>query len=260
MNVIILAAGFFPELHPMSLTRPGSLMNVAGRPLLEWFLANTLPDSGIHSVCIVTNELYAHPFKSWAKQCPLFLERGITIEIQSNGVRTPDECRGALYDLRDGMAGLQDGEVLVLGGDNLVFKPLAGFLEWSRKRSAPSVVISEASSIERTRELSSAAMDATGRLTYFEEKPLEPQSTQCGALVYYFPQGMNKTLDQYLSQGGNPDRPGRFIEWLVKNFSSAYGWRFDGLWFDVANPNTLEEAHRILTKSNDPAGSSHHRL
>lgn len=260
MKVIILAAGFFPKLHPMSLTRPGSLLNVAGRPLLEWFLENALPESGIDGVCIVTNELYAPHFNSWAKKCSLFLARGVPIEIHSNGARTPEEGRGALYDLRAGMAGLQDCEFLVLGGDNVVFKPLAGFLEWSRKRSAPSVVISEAASIERARELSSAAMDATGRLTYFEEKPLEPKSTQCGALVYYLPPGMIPVLEQYLNQGGNPDRPGRFIEWLVRNFSSAYGWWFDGLWFDVANPNTLEEAHRILTKSNDPVGSSHHRL
>ena len=40
MNVIILAAGYATRLYPLTLDKAKPLLEVAGRPIIEWVLAN----------------------------------------------------------------------------------------------------------------------------------------------------------------------------------------------------------------------------
>lgn len=256
MNVIILAAGFFEELHPMSLTRPGSLLTVGGRPLLEWFLDRALPPSAINRVLIVTNSVYAGHFRAWIAGGGFFSERGLQAEVISNGASSVVESRGAVYDMLVGLNRLPDSEdCLVLGGDNFVFKSLEGFIDWASERKGISIVTCDGMSIDRVRQLSSVETNEEGQITHFEEKPLHPRSTLSAALIYYFPSGSADRVAAFLRQGRNPDRPGRFVEWMVNNYPPVFGWHYDGAWYDISNSHTLEEVDRILTQSGGSSGT-----
>ena len=50
MNILILAAGYATRLHPLTLTRAKPLLEVAGKPMMEWVIDNLAPISGIEKV------------------------------------------------------------------------------------------------------------------------------------------------------------------------------------------------------------------
>ena len=66
MNILILAAGYATRLYPLTLHKAKPLLDVAGKPMVEWVLDNLAPIPGIHTVYIVTNDKFAADFQSWA--------------------------------------------------------------------------------------------------------------------------------------------------------------------------------------------------
>ncbi len=68
MNVLILAAGYATRLYPLTLTKAKPLLDVAGKPMIEWVLDNLAPVPGIGTVYVVTNNKFAHDFQTWAEQ------------------------------------------------------------------------------------------------------------------------------------------------------------------------------------------------
>ena len=66
MNVLILAAGYATRLYPLTLSKAKPLLEVAGKPMIEWVLDNLAPIPDIGTVYVVTNDKFADDFKAWA--------------------------------------------------------------------------------------------------------------------------------------------------------------------------------------------------
>ena len=66
MNVLILAAGYATRLYPLTLTKAKPLLDVAGKPMIEWVMDNLGPVEGIDTVYVVTNSKFASDFQEWA--------------------------------------------------------------------------------------------------------------------------------------------------------------------------------------------------
>src|SRR3712207_4858404 len=66
MNVLILAAGYATRLYPLTLTKAKPLLEVAGKPMLEWVIDNLAPVPDIDTIYIVTNNKFAKDFQAWA--------------------------------------------------------------------------------------------------------------------------------------------------------------------------------------------------
>ena len=60
MNVLILAAGYATRLYPLTLNKAKPLLEVAGKPMIEWVLDNLAPIPDLGTVYIVTNNKFAH--------------------------------------------------------------------------------------------------------------------------------------------------------------------------------------------------------
>jgi glucose-1-phosphate thymidylyltransferase len=91
------------------------------------------------------------------------------------------------------------------------------------------------------------SVDASGRITRFEEKPKEPASTLIGIALYFYPRATLPLIRQYVAEGNNPDQPGRLIQWLYPR-TPVFTWSVPGLWYDIGSKETLEEANRIFAK------------
>ena len=68
MNVLILAAGYATRLYPLTLTKAKPLLEVAGKPMIEWVLDNLAPVPEIETVYVVTNHKFARDFETWSEQ------------------------------------------------------------------------------------------------------------------------------------------------------------------------------------------------
>ena len=58
MKLLVLAAGYATRLYPLTLHKAKSLLEVAGRPMIEHALATTEGVAGLDRIYVVTNEKF----------------------------------------------------------------------------------------------------------------------------------------------------------------------------------------------------------
>lgn len=140
-----------------------------------------------------------------------------------------------------------DDDVIVVAGDNLFSEKLSGFGQYCRERKAPVLAVYDVGDLEQIKKYNSITLDGDGRITFFEEKPKTPTSTLTGIALYYYPKNTLPLIKQYISEGNNPDQPGRLIQWLYPRLP-VYTWKVPGLWYDIGSKETLEEANLIFAR------------
>lgn len=247
MKVIILAAGYATRLYPLTLNQPKPLLDVAGKPMIEHVIDNLAPIEGIDGICVVTNEKFAGHFQKWADHYRANkAELNFTI---INDHSTDDSNKlGAIGDLHLVLTREKiDDDVIVVAGDNLFNVSLADFGKVCRAKNAPVLAVYDVGNLEEIKKYNAITMDAAGRITFFEEKPKQPQSTVTGIALYYYPRAVLPLIKQYVAEGNNPDQPGRLVQWLYPRLP-FYTWRVPGLWYDIGSKETLEEANRIFAR------------
>src|SRR5207253_3491836 len=67
MNVLILAAGYATRLYPLTLNKAKPLLDVAGKPMVEWVVENLRGVAEIETIYIVTNAKFFADIEAWAK-------------------------------------------------------------------------------------------------------------------------------------------------------------------------------------------------
>ena len=250
MKVIILAAGYATRLYPLTLNQPKPLLNVAGKPMVDHVIDNltTIPDIDI--VYVVTNDKFADHFQRWADDYPH--SHHFSFKIVNDGTTDETNRLGAIGDMNLVMTknGIND-DVIVVGGDNLFSDDLFEFGEFCREKSAPVLAVYDVGDLEEIRKYNSIEIDDNGRITFFEEKPAQPKSTLTGIALYYYPKSSLPLIRQYITEGNNPDQPGRLVQWMYTRVP-FYTWKVPGLWFDVGSKETLEEANTVFGKLRRP--------
>ncbi|PWU25106.1 MAG: nucleoside-diphosphate-sugar pyrophosphorylase [Candidatus Rokuibacteriota bacterium] len=234
---MILAAGYATRLYPLTLDTPKPLLEVGGRAMVENVLEAAEPLAADRTY-LVTNSKFAGQFREWAS--------GYQREVRILDDGTTDDAGrlGAIGDMALSVEREQiDDDLVVIAGDNLFAERLEGF---PPRRDAPVLGVYDVGDLERIREYNAIELDGEGRIAFFEEKPAQPRSTLTGIALYFYPRQRLPEIGRYLSEGGNPDQPGRLVEWLYPQ-TPVYAWRVLGLWFDIGSKDQLAEADRIFS-------------
>lgn len=245
MNVLILAAGYATRLYPLTLTKAKPLLEVAGKPMIEWVLDNLAPVPNIETVFVVTNNKFAHDFQTWSEQYQRRSAK-LRVKIINDGSKDDSDKLGAIGDvnlvlIREDLA--QD-DLLIVAGDNLFSNPLTDFVAQAHGSEA-TLATYDVGNLEAIKKYSAITTDADGVLTSFEEKPEEPKSTLTGIALYYFARDTVPLFTTYLAAGNNPDQPGRFIQWLHTR-KRVRTHQIRGTWFDIGSKETLDEANELF--------------
>lgn len=245
MNVLILAAGYATRLYPLTLTKAKPLLEVAGKPMIEWVLDNLAPVPDIEMVYVVTNNKFAADFQSWSEQ---YQQRGskLQFKIINDGSTDDADKLGAIGDInlvlvRENLAG---SDLIVVAGDNLFSEPLTEFAQHARGSEA-TLATYDVGNLEAIKKYSAITTDNNGVITSFEEKPSDPKSTLTGIALYYFSRETIPLFTTYIAAGNNPDQPGRFIQWLYQR-KPVKTFQITGTWFDIGSKESLEEANRVF--------------
>jgi glucose-1-phosphate thymidylyltransferase len=247
MKVIILAAGYATRLYPLTLHQPKPLLDIAGQPMIEHVIDNLAPIDGIDGICVVTNEKFAGHFQKWADHYRATKAK-LNFTIINDHSTDDTNKLGAIGDLHLVLTREKiDDDVIVVAGDNLFNVSLAEFGKVCRAKNAPVLAVYDVGNLEEIKKYNAITMDGDGRITFFEEKPQQPQSTLTGIALYYYPRAVLPLIKQYVTEGNNPDQPGRLVQWLYPRIP-FYTWRVPGLWFDIGSKETLEEANRIFAR------------
>ena len=50
-----------------------------------------------------------------------------------------------------------------------------------------------------------------------------------------------KKFDEYIANKNNPDSPGYFMQWLVKNKNKVHAVVYDDFWYDIGTHDSYKE-------------------
>jgi glucose-1-phosphate thymidylyltransferase len=248
MNVIILAAGYATRLHPLTLSKAKPLLEVAGKPIIEWVMDNLAAVPAVKMFYVVTNDKFAKDFQDWAKG---YTHRhpNLKLKVINDGTTSDSDKLGAIGDINLVITReeLTNDDLLIVAGDNLFSEPLTEFV--AKARGAKAVLATyDVGDLEAVKKYSNITTDDEGVITDFEEKPPKPKDTLAGIALYYFSRETVPMFTTYTAAGNNPDQPGRFIQWLYQQ-TPVKTQQIRGTWFDIGSKETLEQANRVFGKS-----------
>ncbi len=238
VSVVLLAAGYGTRLYPLTKNRSKALLPLVGeKVILDAIVDQVKAVPGLSKVTLVTNHVFADHFREWQRRA------GVPIDIIDDGTSTPETRLGAIRDLLLCVERLKPPtDVLVLGTDNLFTWSLADFVQSAQaKRPASTMAVREVPTIQEAKKLGIVELGPDQRIVRFVEKPAEPPSRLAALCIYYFPRTMHQRFREFLDGGGNPDAPGFFMEWLVRN-DRLFGYVADGEWLDIGSQETYQEA------------------
>ena len=172
-KALLLAGGLGTRLRPLTDATPKCLVEVGGRPLLDyWF--DTLGAAGVHDVLINTHHL------------PGPVDRFLALKNQQ-GFRAIASFEPTLLGSA-GTIAAQPGwaddaeDVLIIYADNLSDLNVTALLQAHREHGqAMTMLLFRA---PEPKACGIAVLDATGLVTAFEEKPAAPKSDLANAGVY----------------------------------------------------------------------------
>ncbi len=247
MNILILAAGYATRLYPLTLNKAKPLLDVAGKPMIEWVLDNLAPIPDIENVFVVTNDKFAADFQAWADGYAAKQPK-LQFKIINDNSKSDTDKLGAIGDINLVIAreDLTASDLIVVAGDNLFSQSLESFAE-AVKGKAAVLATYDVGDLESIKKYNAIETNAEGVITHFEEKPAEPKSTKTGIALYYFSKETVSLFPTYIAAGNNPDQPGRFIQWLYTR-TPVHTWEVPGIWFDIGSKETLDEANRIFAE------------
>ncbi len=247
MNVLILAAGYATRLYPLTLDKAKPLLEVAGKPMIEWVMDNLAPVPDLETIYLVTNNKFAQSFQEWADHYKT-RHPELRFKIVNDGSTSDSDKLGAIGDINLVVTRekLESTDLIIVAGDNLFSEPLTDFVAAARS-SVAMLATYDVGDLEAIKKYANIAIDADGVIAQFEEKPAKPHSTLAGIALYYFSKETLPLFATYIAAGNNPDQPGRFIQWLYTR-KPVKTFQIRGTWFDIGSKETLEEANQIFAQ------------
>lgn len=247
MNILILAAGYATRLYPLTENRAKPLLEVAGKPMIEWVLDNLADIPDIDRVYVVTNNKFAKAFEEWSAA---YRAKGAKMQftIVNDGSTSDSDKLGAIGDIHHVLKtqGISGTDLLVVAGDNLFSHPVGAFAA-AAKANPVTLALYDVGNLEEIRKYNNVSTDSAGVITHFEEKPANPTTTKTGIALYYYRKDVLPMIETYVAEGNNTDQPGRLIQWLYPR-TKVGTWDVPGTWFDIGSKETLIEANEVFKK------------
>ncbi len=240
MKALILAAGYATRLYPLTKEYPKPLLEVKGRPIIDYIVDKFKNIPVIDEIYVVTNSKFIRVFRRWAKA----LESPKKITLIDDLTKNNRDRLGAIGDIDFVIKkkGIKE-DLLVIGGDNLFNGRLKGFLDFSRRHhGAPCIGLYRLKKRKDAGRYGVAKLNSRKAVISFIEKPKHPQSCLVAMCLYYMPKDSLGLIKEYMRNNKKQaDTTGGYIAWL-KGRVDVYGYVFKGYWFDIGDYKYLNAA------------------
>lgn len=237
MKCLILAAGYATRLYPLTENFPKPLLEVAGKPILDWLIDDISKAGLIDEYIIISNHKFVHIFEEWAKGRYTVIDDGTT----SNETRL-----GAVKDIQFAIDQLQlDDDMLVMAGDNLLDFSLAEFVQYAKAKNATCVMRYFEPDELRLRKSGVIEINDDGLILSMQEKPVTPKSNWCVPAFYYYTRQDSHLIKKGIDSGCGTDAPGSFIAWLSTQ-THVYSWPMPGKRYDIGSLESYEAVKQVF--------------
>lgn len=247
MNAVILCAGFATRMYPLTRTFPKPLLEVAGKPVLDYLMEQILTLRGIEGVHIVTNALFYHHFERWRQiRETSGTWGGLAVTIHNDGCTANENRLGAAADLLLALEALGgEDRMLVSGGDNIYLFALPPLWERFLRRKTHCIPALEETELHKLQKTGVLEIGPDDRLLRLHEKPDRPPSNWTCPPLYFFEPTVGAILAQFLRRPGNHDAPGYFIDYLCRQ-EPVHVFRVPAGRLDIGSIDSYREADRLL--------------
>jgi glucose-1-phosphate thymidylyltransferase len=240
MKVLILAAGYATRLYPLTKKYPKPLLEIKGRPIINYIIDKISSVKEVNEIYVVTNSKFIGTFRRWAKT----IKSAKKITLVDDLTKNNRDRLGSMGDIDFLITRKKiKDDLLVVGGDNLFNGSLKGFLG-AAKKNIPDVSIG----VYRLKQKKDASrygvvkLDTHKKVISFQEKPRQPQSSLVAMCLYFIPKACLGLVKEYIRGSKNKiDAAGGYIAWL-KDRADVYGYVFEGFWFDIGDYKYLNAA------------------
>ena len=241
MKCLFLAAGYATRLYPLTENFPKPLLEVAGKPILDWLIDDMTQSGLIDEFIVISNHKFAHIFEDWAAK-----HTQLSIKVIDDGTNSNETRLGAVKDIQFAIEQLQlDDDLLVMAGDNLLDFSLADFIRYAIGKQATCIMRYYEANEARLHKSGVAEVAADDRVLSFVEKPAEPRSHWCVPAFYYYIREDSHKIQQAIDSGCGTDAPGSFISWLCGH-TNVYAWEMPGQRYDIGNLESYEQVKRVF--------------
>lgn len=152
MNILILAAGYATRLYPLTQARAKPLLEVAGKPILEWVIDNLAPIPRIEKLYVVTNGKFAADFQKWSDHYNETHTK-LAFQIINDGSTSDADKLGAIGDISlvIARANLAASDLMIVAGDNLFSESLEAFDAFCQQHQQPVLGVYDVGSTEEAK-------------------------------------------------------------------------------------------------------------
>ena len=241
MKAIILAAGYATRLYPLTKNQPKPLLEVAGKPILDYTVEKIEQVNEVAEIIIVTNNKFASHFEEWSKNSN-YSKR---ITVVNDQTLSNEDRLGAIGDIQYVIEqeGIQD-DLMILAGDSLFEFALTDFANYF-EAAATDIIAAYPEELEQRQRGGSVDINSKGEVVDFKEKVENPGQYSVPAF-YIFRNDTLPLLKTYLDEGNNPDAPGHFIPYLIKQ-KPVHAYIFEGYRYDIGTLDSYERAQKIFS-------------
>ncbi len=143
--------------------------------------------------------------------------------------------------------------VLILSGDHIYKMNYSKMLAFHKQKKADCTIAVLDVPKEEASRFGIMTVDGKDRVTKFEEKPKNPDSTLASMGIYIFTWKKLKKylLDDEADKKSKNDFGGDIIPKMLANKQKAFAYPFSGYWKDVGTINSLWEANMDLLNTNE---------
>lgn len=244
MKLLILAAGYATRLYPLTQNQPKPLLPVVGKPMIDHVIEKFKNCPEIDEIYVVTNHKFASHFEHWARDASA-RHGDRPIRVFNDRTTSETDKLGAIGDIRFVIQESElNDDLIIVAGDNLFSGSLDDYVRQAQNKGIL-IGVYDVGNLEAIRKYNNITMDASGRVTFFEEKPKDPKSTVTAIALYHYPRETLPLIDRYLTEGNNPDQPGRLVQWLYPRHP-IHTYLITGQWLDIGSRETYDEANQIF--------------
>lgn len=247
MNAVVLCAGFATRMYPLTKNFPKPLLEVGGKPVLDYLMEQIVLLPGIQAVHLVSNGKFIDHFLQWHQTGKARGDFGDTpIHIHNDGCVDNQSRLGAAGDLLLALREIgSPGRVLVSGGDNIYQFSLLPLWEQflaSRHHCIPALRETEREKLQKTGVLE---LNDDDRVLRLHEKPTTPPSTWTCPPLYFLQPSIWCILESFLQTHGNHDAPGYLIDHLCRS-EVVQALKLNAKRLDIGCLQTYRQADRLL--------------
>jgi NDP-sugar pyrophosphorylase family protein len=232
-KAVVMAGGEGTRLRPLTLDVPKPFLRVAGKPAVEYAL-DALVAAGVRDIVVTTfykpERLVAH------------LGGGSRLGARIY-YSVEDEALGTAGGVAKCAPLLGEDTVVVLSGDVIADVDVRALVEAHERSGA--VATMALTQVEDPREFGVVALDASGRIVRFQEKPKtreEAFSDLVNAGIYV----LSPAALREIPPGVPFDFSKQLFPKLLAEGKRLQGARLQGFWMDVGRPADLLRASREL--------------